>query len=92
MNKKGTYAERKYDLPVMFAYKNDYLKNKLSRGTLDIKCRNDIPKLVQSAQEKIETLKLFFSNEHLTDKDIKEIAGRVNMMASIEKVHADFGK
>lgn len=79
-------------MPVMFAYNNDYLKNKLSRGTLDIRSRNDFQKLTQSAQERIETLKLFFSNENLTDKDIKEIARRVSQMIQIEKVHADFGK
>lgn len=79
-------------MPVVFAFKNDYLKNTLSRGTLDVKCRNDLQKLSSSAHEKIETLKLFFSNEHLLDKDIKEIAGKVISMTHIEKIHADFGK
>lgn len=79
-------------MPVVFAYKNDYLKNKLSRGTLDIKCRNDLQKLSASAHERIETLKLFFSNEHLLDKDIKEIAAKIGLMTHIEKIHADFGK
>ena len=79
-------------MPVDIAYKNTYLKNTLLKGTLEIKSKNDFYKLVHSANEKIETLKLFFFNEHLTDKDIKEIAGKVKGMLHIEKIQADFGK
>jgi hypothetical protein len=64
----------------------------LLKGSLDIKCKSDLPKIAQSAGERVETLKLFFFNEHLTDKDIKDIAVLVKGLGHVHKIHADFGK
>lgn len=73
------------------SYKNEYLRNKLARGSLEIRSRNEFHKLEEHANEKIELLKLFFFNEHLADKDLKEIAKRMANMLQIDGLLADFG-
>lgn len=81
-----------YTLPLCTSFRNDYLKNKLLRGSLDIRCRNDFVKLAEAAGERINTLQMFFFNEHITDKDIREISAKVSKIGQLESVIADFGK
>ena len=51
---------RSYNLPLMLSYKNDYLKNKVTRGSLEIKSKDEIHKLAAASTERVETLKMFF--------------------------------
>ncbi len=74
------------------AYKNDYLKSKAVRGTLDIRSKQEFHKLTDAANEKLESLRLFFFNDHLTDKDVTNLADRISRMSHIQSIHADFGK
>ena len=94
ITKKGAgYVIKPYDdLPKTISYKNDYLKNKATRGSLEIRSKEDTKKLLQFANERIDTLKLFFFNDHLTDKDIQSLASKISKMNCIENIHADFGK
>jgi hypothetical protein len=80
-----------YSMPLVTSFKGDYLKNKLQRGSLEIKSKNDLSKLDIAKGEKIDTLKLFFFNEHIGDVDIKHIAKRIKGLSSIEQIVADFG-
>ncbi len=82
----------------MLSYKNDYLKNKVTRGSLEIKSKDEVAKLTAAAAERVETLKMFFFkykrfiSEHLTDKDIKHLSAAIGAMLQIDNIHADFGK
>lgn len=78
-------------MPLVTSFKGDYLKNKLQKGCLEIKSKNDLGKLDLARGEKIETLKLFFFNEHIGDTDIKLIAKKIRGLSLIEKIVADFG-
>lgn len=78
-------------MPLVTSFKGDYLKNKLQKGSLEIKSKNDLGKLETAKGEKIETLKLFFFNEHIGDVDIKGIAKRIRGLSLVERIIADFG-
>lgn len=80
-----------YNMPLVTSFKGDYLKNKLQKGCLEIKSKNDLSKLDLARGEKIETLKLFFFNEHIGDTDIKLISKKIRGLGLIERIVADFG-
>jgi len=87
----GIYQVKPYKLDKYKSYKNEYLKNKLMKGSLEIHCRNDFKKLSDAAGENIQTLKMFFFNEHIGDKDVRDISDRIAHIAHLEKIIADFG-
>lgn len=44
----------------MLSYKNQYLKNKVTRGSLEIRSKEECHKLTAASTERVETLKMFF--------------------------------
>lgn len=60
MKKAATLSCHSYDLPKTISFKNQYLKETLQRGVIDINSKLDYAKILKAQGTKLQTLKLFF--------------------------------